>query len=264
MRAPLLVGVPGRRRLLLAATVGMLLVSPASWAQEAGKTCAVPPDTFAGAVPLDRTRAKLAAGKGVTIVAIGGASTLGRAAGSMEHAWPARLGVALAARFPAAKIQVVNRGLARETASDMLARFQHDVLSLHPTLVIWETGTTEAVRGDDVDAFRLTLQTGIHLVRSTGAEIMLMDAQFSRRSSAMINLERYRLALREAADASDTPMFPRYDVMRAWVEAGVFDFSVPEGEKSQAVAVHLYDCLGRAIAEFVARGAPLHTLDARP
>jgi hypothetical protein len=42
--------------------------------------------------------------------------------------------------------------------------------------------------------------------------------------------------------------------MRAWVEAGLFDFGVTEGEKSQAMAVQLYDCLGRAIAQFVARG----------
>ena len=145
--------------------------------------------------------------------------------------------------------------MARETAFDMLARFQRDVLSLRPTLVIWETGTTEAVRGDDVDAFRVTLQTGIQRVRGSGAEIMLMDMQFARPAAAMINLERYRTALREVADASDVPMFPRHDVMRAWVEAGVFDFGVREGEKSQAVAVKLYDCLGRAIAEFVARGA---------
>lgn len=200
----------------------------------------------------------------MTIVAIGGASTLGLAAGAMGHAWPARLGHALAARFPAAKIQVVNRGVARETATDMLARLERDVLSLRPTLVIWETGTTEAVRGDDVDAFRLTLQTGINRVRAAGADIMMMDAQFSRRSSAMINLERYRIALREAADASDAPIFPRYDVMRTWVEAGVFDFGVLEGEKSQAVAVQLYDCLGRAIAEFVARGPSLPASEARP
>lgn len=264
MRVPWLFGDPAPRRLLMAATVGMVLVSPWSWAQEAGKTCAVPPDTFAGALPLERTRANLAAGTEVTIVAIGGASTLGRAAGSLKDAWPARLGVALSARFPSAKIQVVNRGVARETAADMLARSQRDVLSLRPTLVIWETGTTEAVRGDDVDAFRLTLQTGIDRVRAAGADIMFMDAQFSRRSSAMINLERYRTALRDAAEASNAPIFPRYDVMRAWVEAGVFDFGVLEGEKSQAVAVRLYDCLGRAIAEFVERGAQLPASEARP
>jgi hypothetical protein len=80
----------------------------------------------------------------------------------------------------------------------------------------------------------------------------------------MINLERYRIALREVADASDAPIFPRYDVMRAWVEAGLFDFSVPEGEKSQAMAVQLYECLGRAIAEFVARGPSLPASEARP
>jgi acyl-CoA thioesterase-1 len=264
MRAPWLAGVPGPRTLLMTATIGLVLVSPGPRAQATAKACAVPPETLASAAPLERTRAKLAAGKAVTIVAIGGASTLGRAAGTIEHAWPARLAVGLTARFRAAKINVVNRGVARETASDMLARFQRDALALRPTLVIWETGTAEAVRGDDVDAFRLTIQTGIHRARAAGAEIVLMDAQFSRRSAAMINLDRYRGALREVAEASDTPIFPRYDVMRAWVEAGVFDFGVPEGEKSQALAVQLYDCVGRALAEFVAPDAPLPAVDARP
>lgn len=264
MRAPWPVGVPRPRTVVITATIVLALVSPGSWAQEPGKSCAVPAETFAGVASLERTRTKLAAAEAVTIVAIGGASTLGRAAGTVEHAWPARFAVALAARFPAAKINVVNRGVARETASDMLARFQRDVLALRPTLVIWETGTTEAVGGDDVDAFRSTLQTGIHRVRATGAEIALMDMQFSRRSAAMINLDRYRWALREVSEVSGTPMFPRYDVMRAWVEAGVFDFGVPDGEKSRAIAVRLYDCLGRAMAEFVAPDAPVPTLDTRP
>jgi hypothetical protein len=244
------------RTVVLAAAVGLVLVSAEGRAQDPAKACPTPPGSFVGAPTLERTRTKLVAGDPVTIVAIGGASTLGRAAGGVEHAWPARLASALSTRFPGAKVQVLNRGVARETAFDMLARFQREVLDVGPTLVIWETGTAEAVRGDDLDAFRLTLQTGIERVRGAGAEIMLMDMQFSRRAAAMINLERYRTALREVADASDVPMFPRYDVMRTWVEAGLFDFSASEGEKTQAVAIQLYDCLGRAIAKFVARGTP--------
>jgi acyl-CoA thioesterase-1 len=255
MRARCFTRTPGQRTLLAAVGVALLLASAETAAQESGKACNVLPETFGNAAQLERTRGKLVAGKPVTIVAIGGASTLGRAAGAVEHAWPARLAHALSDRFPGARVQVVNRGVPRETAFDMLNRFQRDVLGTRPTLVIWETGTTEAVRGDDVDAFRLTLQTGIQRIRDAGAEIVLMDMQFSRRAAAMINLDRYRTALREVSDAADVPVFPRYDVMRTWVEAGLFDFSVTEGEKSQAMAVQLYDCLGRAVAQFVARGA---------
>ena len=255
MRARCLATTPGPRTFLAAVGVVLLLASAGTPAQDPGKTCSVPPETFASAAPLERTRAKLVAGKPVTIVAIGGASTLGRAAGAVEHAWPARLANALSDRFPGARVQVVNRGVPRETAFDMLGRFQRDVLGARPTLVIWETGTTEAVRGDDVDAFRLTLQTGIERIRGAGAEVLLMDMQFSRPAAAMINLDRYRTALREVSDGADVPVFPRHDVMRAWVEAGLFDFGVPAGEKSQAMAVQLYDCLGRAVAQFVARGA---------
>ena len=78
---------------------------------------------------------------------LGGASTVGLAAGGPGLAWPARLSSALAEKFPSARIKVVNLAVARQTAKAAAERLVRDVLPLKPTLVIWETGTMEAVRG---------------------------------------------------------------------------------------------------------------------
>jgi acyl-CoA thioesterase-1 len=226
------------------------------------KPCTIDPDTFVNEPPLVQTRKALAAGDAVTIVAVGGASTLGRAAGTAELAWPARMGVALGERFPGARIEVANLGVPRQTAADMLARFPREVLSGRPTLVIWETGTTDAVRGVDLDEFRATVQAGIDRVLVSRAEIVLMDMQFSRRTHAMINIDRYRDVLRELADANDIPLFRRHALMREWAETGIFEFNVADAEKRKAMAARLYDCIGRGVAKLISQprpsDAPLH------
>jgi acyl-CoA thioesterase I len=47
-------------------------------------------------------------------------------------------------------------------------RLDRDVLLLKPTLIIWETGATEAVRGTDIEEFRETMQAGIDKLRASG------------------------------------------------------------------------------------------------
>jgi hypothetical protein len=41
-----------------------------------------------------------------------------------------------------------------------------------PTLVIWDTGTPDAVRGMELDEFRQTIQAGIDRLRESGAEVV--------------------------------------------------------------------------------------------
>ena len=129
----------------------------------------------------------------------------------------------LAGRFPSARIKVVNLAVARQTAKAAVERFSRDVLPLKPTLVIWETGTMEAVRGTDVDEFRETVQAGINELRAARAEVVLMNMQFSRETDAMIQFGPYLIAMRELADANDVPLFRRHGIMRYWAESGLLD-----------------------------------------
>jgi lysophospholipase L1-like esterase len=216
--------------------------------------CPMPERFYEFEPPLPKTAKALATGRNVVITVIGGSSTMGRAAGATALSWPARLGSVLSDRFPAAQIKVVNRAVARQTAKQVLERLDRDILPVKPNLVIWETGTMEAVRGADVDAFRETVGTGIDELRAAGVEVVLMNMQFSRETDAMIYFEPYLTAMRQVADANDVPLFRRHGIMRYWAESGLLDLRVREDEKRRELAVKLYDCIGRAMADFVTHG----------
>jgi hypothetical protein len=214
--------------------------------------CTRPSEIFVFEPTLPLTVAALSAGKQVNIVAIGSASTEGRAAGGPDYAWPKQLNASLAEEFPKAKISVVNLGKAGQTSDDMIKRFETEVIPLAPTLVIWETGTVDAVRSVDIGAFRNSLETGFMRLKGV-SEVIVMDVQFSRRTHAMIDFGPYESAIREVADVNDVPMFPRNELMRYWSETGEFDYSIQDKDKRREMARHLYGCVGRALAAFVVR-----------
>lgn len=238
--------------LMVSMVVGLLPAVTGAFGEE--RECPVPERFYAFEPPLTKTAKALAGRREVRIAALGGASTMGVAAGGLEFAWPARLAAALAERFPRTK--VINLAVGRQTAKRGIERLDHDVLPLKPTLVIWETGTMEAVRGTDVDEFRQTVQSGIDKLRAAGVELVLMNMQFSRATEAVIHFEPYLVALRELADVNDVPLFHRHAVMRHWAESGALDLRAGEGEKSRELAAKLYDCIGRAMADLVTRGIP--------
>jgi len=238
--------------LMAAAGIGLLSLPGIAHTQEQG--CAVPASFYDTEPTLPKTVAAIASGQTVLIVAIGGASTLGQAAGSPDLAWPARLAVALTSRFPAARVTVHNRAVARQTTQEMAARLDREVIALKPMLVIWETGTTDAVRGTELDEFRQTIQTGIDRLRASVAEMAFMDMQFSRHTHAVINFDRYESVLREVTDANDVPLFRRHDIMHHWAESGLFDLMTEDHAKLHLLASRLYDCIGRAMADFITRG----------
>jgi GDSL-like Lipase/Acylhydrolase family len=250
MIAPL---APRRWAVALVATAGLALLPAPRSACAKEVACPTPEGFGAAEATLPKTAKALAGGSGVVIVTLGGSSTLGSAAGGADLAWPARLAAVLAGRFPAARVKVVNLAAPRQTARDASSRLAREVLPLRPTLVIWETGTMEAVRGTNVDDFRETVQTGIDELRAAGIEVALMSPQFSRDTDAMIHFEPYLSALRELADAGEVPVFNRYGLMRAWAEGGVLDLRTKDSDKRRQLATRLYDCLGRAVADFVTR-----------
>jgi hypothetical protein len=253
-----------RQVFILITAAGIGFVPTMVGAFDQAHECPMPERFYEFEPPLTKTAKALATGREVVIAALGGSSTLGLAAGATALAWPARLGSVLTDKFPSAPIKVVNRAAARQTAKQVLERLDRDILPLKPDLVIWETGTMEAVRGSDVDAFRETVRTGIDELRAGGVEVVLMNMQFSRETDAMIHFEPYLLALRQVADATETPLFRRRGIMRYWAENGLLDLRVKEDKKRRELAVKLYDCIGRAMADFVTRGIPGGNSAAKP
>ncbi len=253
-----------RQVFVLITAAGIGFVPAAGGAFDQAHDCPMPERFYESEPPLTKTAQALATGREVVIATLGGSSTLGLAAGATALAWPARLGSVLTDRFPSARIKVVNRAVARQTAKQVLERLDRDILPLKPNLVIWETGTMEAVRGSDVEAFRETVRTAIDELRAAGVEVVLMNMQFSRETDAMIHFEPYLIAMRQVADANEIPLFRRRGIMRYWAESGFLNLRVKDDKKRRELAVKLYDCIGRAMAHFVTRGIPDSNSEANP
>jgi len=213
--------------------------------------CEVPPALLEVSVKLPHLAERLAARQPVTIVAIGGASTRGAAAGGPDLAYPHRLQLALAADFPDVPITVVNKGVPRQSAQQMVERFPTDVFAEDPILVVWEAGISDAVRGIEMDDFAAALQTGIDEVKNRAIDIVLVDMQFSRRTSTVINFEQYLAALHRVGELNEIYVFPRFEMMRYWSEENVFNFDEVADEERARLAAQVYECVGRQLAQAI-------------
>jgi acyl-CoA thioesterase I len=218
--------------------------------------CEVPPDLKRVEFTLPHLGERLRAGDPVKIVAIGGASTTGAAAGSPELAYPHRLQMILDRWYPRVPISVVNKGVPRQTAQQMLDRFASDVLAEDPVLVIWETGTTDAVRGVEVDDFAAALQSGIDELRTRSIDIMLVDMQFSHSTATVIDFERYLDTLHQVAQVNEVYVFPRFEMMRYWSEQSVFNFDGVAKDQRASLAASVYECIARRLGEIIRDALP--------
>lgn len=244
-----------RRALLRCAGAIALILGIAVGNRAAAHDCSVPPELMEVSATLPHLAARLRARQPVTIVAIGGASTRGAAAGAPDRAYPHRLQLALAAFYPKMPVTVVNRGVPRQSAQEMVARFAADVFAAKPVLVVWEVGIVDAVRGVEIDDFAAALQAGIEEVKKRAIDIVLVDMQFSRKADAVIDFERYLDTVHRIGEVNGVYVFPRYAMMRYWSEQDMFDLDAVDRRDRALLAANVYECLGRELADAIRTAA---------
>jgi len=123
---------------LIAALAGLLagLTAVPAPAVAEPEECAVPSDMLEAEASLARLGLRLKARQPVVMVAIGGASTVGQAAGSSELAYPHRLERILAHDFPDTPITVVNKAEGRSTLEVFLHYFKLKNVDVKAQVVI--------------------------------------------------------------------------------------------------------------------------------
>src|SRR5579872_2646440 len=180
----------------------------------------LPPKGVARAFSLPHVAHKLAAGEPVTIIAFGSSSTQGYGTSSPEFTYPNRLAAQLHRRYPAANITVVNRGRGGDDAQQMMARLQSEVIDVKPDLVIWQVGTNAVLRNEDPDAIAQNVQDGVARIQATGADVVLVDLQYSPRvTEHPENASKMVKLIRRVAQLRHIGVFPRFEVMRQWHES---------------------------------------------
>jgi lysophospholipase L1-like esterase len=219
--------------------------------------CRVPRNVFVDESRLPHTAKRVLEAKRLVVAAIGSSSTQGMGASGPEAAWPARFEADLKRRLPDLAIEVHNRAKARDSAEQMVKRLRADVLALRPDLVIWETGTADAVRSVEIDQFSGHLEDGIAQIAAAKAETVLVTPQYARDTVRLIAFQPYIDAMNRAGLRRDVLVFPRYEAMRHWIESGAMKLeNVPRADMTRT-ADALYDCLGRQIARVVVRAMDL-------
>nr|WP_169728284.1 SGNH/GDSL hydrolase family protein [Geminicoccus roseus] len=196
----------------------------------------------------------------MTIVAIGSSSTYGTGATSPKRSYPSQLAEILSIRYPNTPIEVINSGIGGETISRNLMRFERDVLAYRPNLVIWQVGTNDAFQGRSITEVYDDLQTGIARIRNSGADIVLMEAQYFPDRPDTDALRSVREAVRQAANDADVELLPRHALMRHWIETGRFS----PATMLMADRIHMTDSSYHCLAERVADLLPAAGSQFRP
>ncbi len=209
------------------------------------------PEATAGTLP--RVAAALNA-HGLDVLAIGSGSVLG-VRGRPEGSFPDHMAQDLRAGLPGTEIHLTVQGERGLTAAAMLATLHKDLAGQHVALVVWQTGTVEAVRKLPLDEFARTLDEGAEAVRAAGADLILVDQQYSRLLQAHVDLPPYRAAMQQAAQRHHAVLFSRFDLIRQWVEAGDLDLESAAKADRPKMAALRNACLGQALARTVLRAA---------
>ena len=202
--------------------------------------------------PLPNVKRALAAKKLAVLVIGSGSSTLpGR--GAAVSAYPARLQKALTELLPGVTITVTTNVKAHRLAVEAVKVLQPALAAGKPNLVIWQTGTVDAIQAVDPDAFSDALEKGIDLVHAAGADLILVNAQYSPRTESMIALTTYADDMRWVALQHEVPLFNRFDIMKLWADLGTFDFT--DAPNKLAVAKRVHDCIGWLLADLITEAA---------
>jgi acyl-CoA thioesterase-1 len=237
----------------LALVLAVLLVAPAD-ALPLSKSCAAPHELMRLRSGLARTATRLARQEPLTIVAIGSSSTFGYGASSPALSYPSQLAVELQRRLPAGVIRVENKGVNGETAIEMVERFDRDVLSQQPDLVIWQVGTNAVLHDFDIDRYRQVVREGVERLKNAGIDVIIMDMQFAPTVLAHPLYREMERSLAEVAKEEGVPVFRRFALMRSWIESGQLDFTTmlsPDGLHMNDLT---YGCIGRILADAIMGG----------
>jgi hypothetical protein len=255
------------RSLLALLLLFLTAVAPArSWADD-GRACDMPTDLTTPSAPLTRVAAALAHKGGLDILALGSGSTVGESGGSggpaliyraPEHSFPYQMAAALRTMRPALHFNLTVQGGRNMTADMMLPILRRELAAHHYDLVLWQTGTVEAVHGLRPDALRGVLQDGADAAESAHADLVLIDPQFSRFLRANADLNPYETVLEQMTDTQMVTLFHRFDLTQEWVNSGRVDLERVDRDQRDRTIALLNDCLGQALAQYVLTGAEEH------
>ena len=224
-------------------------------AESQPEACDVPPSFLESEIDLTRVTNELKERHRLDISVLGtGSSSLAGPDGA-HFAYPARLEDALKQQLPGNEIKVTAHVQPKQTTANMLGSLDKILAEDHPSLVIWQAGTADAINGVETEDFRSSLEDGIDKIQAAGADVILMNMQYSPRTASMLDVSAYADVMRHVAQQRNALLFDRLAIMQYWNEIGTFDLYAATKKYDMARRVH--ECIGRALASLIISAAHL-------
>ena len=226
------------------------------------QACEIPGYLLFGTNELKRVQAAVTKDKRLTIAVVGTGSSILAGPEGPRSAYPARLEAALKQRLPSVAIKVVTLVRSRMSAEDMARGMEKLLVDEKPDLVVWQSGTFDAIRRVEPDDFRAALDGGVEALHKGGADVILMNMQYSPRTDIMLPLGPYADIMRVVAQQHEIPLLDRFAIMRHWSDTGAFDLYA--AGKDNVLAQRVHDCIGRGIASMIIDAANLKSVELKP
>ena len=216
-------------------------------APDTAQSCEVPAYLLTSDSPLPKVAGAVRDAHALNILVVGSRSST--IPSQEASAYPARLQAYLKERLPSVAVNVSVELQAKKTAEEAGADLVKLADDKKATLVVWQTGTVDAMRSVDPDDFRGAVDDGVAALQKAGIDVILMNLQYSPRTDSMVSAPPYLDNMRVVAQQYDVPLFDRFAIMQQWNDSGDFDFFSASHGLDLVKRVH--DCLGRALSKFV-------------
>ncbi len=217
--------------------------------------CEAPQSLIDGDVDLGRVMSEFKTSRRLDIAVIGSGSSGLSGPDGARSAYPARLEAVLKQAMPGADIKVTAHVQSKETTATMVAGLDKILAEDKPTLVVWQAGTVDALDGVAPEDFRNSLDEGVEKIQAAGADVILMNMQYSPHTVSMLDVSTYADLMRAIAEQHGALLFDRLAIMQYWNDAGTFDLY--SATKKYDMARRVHDCIGWALASQIVAAAHL-------
>ena len=176
--------------------------------------------------------------------------------------YPSRLAEELKLLLPRTAVKVVNRGIGGETAKEMLARFDDEVVAEKPDIVIWQVGSNSVLRDQPLAPAGKLIRKGLAKLKDSGADVIVMNPQYAPKVIVKHDAERMVDLIGHAAKEAHVDLFQRFAVMRYWRLTENIPFDVFLSPDELHMNDWSYGCVAKLLAGSIAEAAMRPTLTA--
>ena len=243
--------------LIIAFLVTIALVDGAA-AATPSEDCDVPDTFISSDSDLTRVTGEIKDHQRLDISVVGSGSSSLPGPDGARSAYPARLEDSLRQRLPGNQIKITAHVQPRDTTKAMADGLQKILADDKPALVIWQAGTSDAINGVEPEEFRSSLDDGVDIIDKAGADVILMNMQYSPRTDSVLGVSTYADVMRWVAQQHGVLLFDRLGIMHYWNDAGTFDLY--DATKNYDMARRVHDCIGRALASQIINAAHLNAV----